>query len=650
MRSSLWTPPAGHAPASTGDRPRSLEALRTCYLRNLEALYRADPELAARLEALPFAALPPLEPTREGRWTARVQAGDAAVYVHSRQRPLAEASRLLAQAGEVEHPTFLLIGLGLGYLAEQIERQFDQPVVIALEPDLTLIKAACCVCDLSGPLNDQRLILITAADKQAVHERLKRCTADLALGPKRITLPHTRRCHPHDYQALTAELHAYLEFCKTQILTIFRTARVSYRNLLCNLPAYLRQPGVGRLHQRLAGYPAIVVSAGPSLARHLALLRELQHRAVIICVQTVFKLLRQAGIEPHFVTSLDYHEVSRTFFEGLDDFGRSVLVAEPKATWHVIDAFPAGQRLIVDHELYPRLLGELAPPRGSLPAGSTVAHLAFYLAEHLGCDPVLFVGQDLCFSQGLYYLPGSTIEQIWSPELGRFCTLENKQWERIARFRPILRPLRDLHGRSAYVDDTFRAYIEQFTRDFAEARCRVIQASDAGVLVPGMTALPLPEAAEQFCARPLPLEDFRPLAEPVPVDRTALEEALQARLSELDQMRDVARRTLAVLEKLVGLIDRPREFNRLIVRVDELRSAIGRFGSLYRTVVEVSSKADLDRYGADRRIGSHELETPQTARQRLTRDRAFVSAFIEGCGFLEEILRQALRRTREIPA
>jgi len=63
----------------------------------------------------------------------------------------------------------------------------------------------------------------------------------------------------------------------------------------------------------------------------------------------------------------------------------------------------------------------------TLRAGSTVAHLAYYLAEHLGCDPIMFVGQDLGFSDGLYYSPGTSYDDVWRPEFGRFCSVEMKQ-------------------------------------------------------------------------------------------------------------------------------------------------------------------------------------------------------------------------------
>ena len=65
------------------------------------------------------------------------------------------------------------------------------------------------------------------------------------------------------------------------------------------------------------------------------------------------------------------------------------------------------------------LLRELKLNKPPLPAGATVAHLAYYLAEFLGCDPIIFVGQDLGFSDGLCYAPGTSYEDVWRPELSR---------------------------------------------------------------------------------------------------------------------------------------------------------------------------------------------------------------------------------------
>jgi hypothetical protein len=289
--------------------------------------------------------------------------------------------------------------------------------------------------------------------------------------------------------------------------------------------------------------------------------------------------------------------------------------------------------------------------RGGLRPGSTVANLAFYLAEHLGCDPIIFVGQDLAFSEGLFYMPGSPIERIWGPELSRFQTLEMKQWDRIVRNRPILRKMADLHGREVYTDDLLFTYGEQFAKDFAASSRRIVQASEGGLKLERMEALTLREAAAAFCTKALPSSFHAALQHhegDVATNRALAQ--LDARITELASISRIATEMRGLLGKLADLTDRPREFNKLVARVDELRVAIGRHEDLYNLIVDVSPSAALKRHQADRRIAPGEQETPELARRRLQRDQEFVSAFLEGCEFLQRVLPEALHRLRALEA
>ena len=204
------------------------------------------------------------------------------------------------------------------------------------------------------------------------------------------------------------------------------------------------------------------------------------------------------GIEPHYVTSLDYHDICTRFFEGLPPTLRTELVAEPKATSAVFSMFP-GPVTLIGNDFADQLLGGKGPEKGKLPSGATVAHLAFYLAEHLGCDPIIFVGQDLGFSDGLCYAPGTSYEDVWRPELSRFCTVEMKQWEQIVRERFILRRIPDHAGRPMYTEERLFTYLQQFERDFARSKARVIDATEGGAAKRGATPMTLAEAIERFC-------------------------------------------------------------------------------------------------------------------------------------------------------
>ena len=654
-----------------------IAAYRQRYLANLAGLYAADPELAAQIEAVPFAQLPPLESTRDGNATLRLEADDGKpIYTHSRYRPLEEAAALVASQSrrptggqqddaepengaeqgattddeaddDLANSAFFVNGLGLGYHVAELERRFNDPLLIVAEDDLAVLKAALCVADLAAPLRANRLTLLTTGNKADLHQKLRSAAAHLMLGLRFIDLPHTARRHVAFYRQTRALMRDFIAFCQVQICSLLLHARITCENVAHNLPAYVGQPGVEVLANRAAGYPAILVAAGPSLARNIDQLASLRDRAVIIAVQTVMKTLLARGMPPHFVTTLDFHEISAQFFHGIEDFGQTILVAEPKAAWRVLDNY-RGRTHVLHSPFADELLRDAAPPRAPLRAGSTVAHLCFYLAEHLGCDPIILVGQDLSFTEGLYYPPGMQIEQIWQPELGRFQTIEMKQWERIVRSRTGLRIVQDIHGRDTYTDEQLYTYAEQFMSDFSASKSHIIHATEGGMRLAGTEVMSLREAGERYCTRPLPPDLFKlPPAPPADQLKPPAVAALEQRLAELKTIRNIAAETVQLLDKLRDAVERPAEFNRLVARVDELRARMRQNDRTYHLVVQVSQLAELRRIQADRAIRDEDTETAASARRRLKRDREYVCALIDGCEYLERMLPRALDRLRE---
>src|SRR5690606_40495396 len=111
--------------------------------------------------------------------------------------------------------------------------------------------------------------------------------------------------------------------------------------------------------------------------------------------------------------------------------------------------------------------------------GATVAHLSFYLAQHLGCDPIVLIGQDLGFSDGLYYAPGTAIHQVWAAELSPFNTVEMMEWQRIVRHKGHLQRMTDVNGAPIFSDEQMLTYLKQIEKGFAAAKERGQTVMDA---------------------------------------------------------------------------------------------------------------------------------------------------------------------------
>ncbi len=618
------------------------------FLRNMRVLWRFDAGLALRVDAIHDDERLPIEPTRTGAWTAKAAAVDREpIYLHSRHDPVAEAERWAESLPVDDKYCFVVCGMGLGYhLRALFSRLKGDAFIVCIEPSPAMIATALACVDLTELLASQRFVLLTDADKARLHSRLQPFSTLMMLGTHVVRHAPSARLAEREHAAVTAAITEFITFTRMALVTLVGNSKITCRNIAMNLATYVATPPIDLLKDRFAGRPAVVVSAGPSLSRNIDQLSDLKGRAVLCAVQTSLRPLMQRGIVPDFVTSLDFHEMSRKFFEGVGDLSRTHLVAEPKATWHVVDHYP-GPISLLDNAWARLVIGDDLGARGGLPAGATVAHLAFYLAVYMGCDPIIFVGQDLAFTGHAFYVPGVEIHQAWRGELNRFNTLEQKEWDRIVRNRPILRRVPGADGVELFTDELLFTYLEQFEKDISAAPCRVINATEGGVRIRGTQTMSLRQVAQRFCRMPLDLQGFMYREQTSWCDGSRLSPAiaeLRKRIEEFDEAVTVCDELLVVLRELNELAADPDRFNRRLTRVDELRAKVSRETRPYQIISAAMQLAEFRRFSADRQIVAAELADAERARRQIARDIEFITAVRGGALEVKPMLVDALAR------
>ena len=619
------------------------------YVRNLRALFRVDVKLAQRIDECLDDGTVIVETAKHGAPTVSVVVpGEGRrIYLHSRVDPEAEAKRWAENIELGETFCQVVGGFGLGHhILALFRRLKGDAFLIVTEPNLQLLRAAMESLDLAELFNQDRCVILTQTDKSDFQNRVEEHGTLMMMGAKFVTHAPSEQAAGEFHTRMRGILADHMAYCKMSIVTLVANSRITCRNIANNFPLFLSTPPINPLRDLFKGIPAILVAAGPSLQRQLDRLAELKDRAVIIAVQTTFKTLLDRGIPPHFVTSLDYHEMSKRFFEDISDYSHTHLVAEPKATWHVLDNYHGPISMLDNH--FARLcLGPGLAGRDGLKAGATVAHLSLYLAVYLGCDPIVLVGQDLAYTDHVYYSPGVPIHGLWRPQLNRFCTIEMMEWERIVRTREILRKVKDLEGRDIYTDEQLFTYLQQFEGDFAAMPGRVIDATGGGVRKAHTRVMNLEDVARQYCTRPIPPEKLAYMKTTRWRDPSRLDagrQEIKKRIEEIDRMTETCRELKSLLEELAGLIERPAEFNRRIAEVDTLRVRIRSQDRAYQMISAVAQQAELQRFTADRKMAMAGVEGPELARRQLDRDRRFVEAIIEGAEALKEILQGGLDR------
>ncbi len=619
--------------------------------KNLAAIALQDPALADCLRSTtPRADLEFIE-TPEGP-SARASGGP---LLASARAPVAEGVRLGASVDIMEVGAVCVLGFALGYHVADIARRLRKTgVLLCYEPDLPLLRAVLERVDHSEWIAQTNLIVLTDPDDApAVSRALAGIEGVIALGFTFLAHPPSKARLGEGADRLVASVTGVLKAVRTTLVTTLVQGETTLRNAVMNLDHYAACGGIAELRGACAGRPAVVVAAGPSLERNIDLLAEpgVRDRVVIVAVQTVLRQLLARGIRPHYVTALDHHEISRRFYEGLrpEDVEGVTLIAEPKANPAILDAFPGVVRCPSD-ELLDGILGDgLARDMGRIEPGATVAHLAYAVARHLGCDPVILTGQDLAFTDGQYYSAGAAIHDVWAPELGPFRTIETLEWERVARMRSLLRRVPAVGGGEVYTDEQMATYLAQFVQMFARdlgAGQRTIDATEGGAVKRGAELLTLCDALRTHAA--VPNGAPPPEGDGAPGDAGKRVQKMIQRLSDVRaQVWRVGERSRETVRKLDTMIEAKRDtprVNRLIGEVNKIRDEVQSLTPGFRLVQFVNQAGALNRIRADRALSLAETIDPyERQRLQIERDRQNVRWLAEAADAVGRTLDAAIR-------
>ncbi len=616
---------------------------------NLERLRVSQPELAQRIADATPADLTWQE-AKTGLLTASIpmpEGNGKMLQLASRYDPAKESEQLLKSVDLTKHGGIALIGLGLGYTMLDLVKRIgtkQQTVVIVFEPDAGMLRAVFERIDHTSWLGNSLYILADReVDRAELLSRVEPWNSHITQGMVLVNHPPTQRCDGQACQTFGAMVAELLAFARTHVATALVNSARTYANLTINAPRFAAGANTNDLHGAAKGCPAVCVGAGPSLAKNIDLLRDpaVRRNVIVITAQTTLKPLLQRGIRPDFVTALDYSEISSRFYEDLPALPDVTLVAQPLAHPSILDKFPGPIR--VTNSIYLQdVMGEDGPDIIPIPYGATVAHLSFYLAQHLGCAPIILTGQDLAFSDGLYYCPGTAIHDVWANELNPFNTVEMMEWQRIVRHRVHLQRHEDIHGRPVFSDEQMMTYLKQFERDFATAEAKgqpVLDATEGGLSKAHTTQITLAEALAKHATQPAPQ---------LPMPEMALDrQRLQMTRDRLKQLRDdsealrlVAVRTVPILEKMLKSQRDKKAMEKLFDKLRVQQKEVTRHQHCYDLINQLNCLGTFRRARADRAIQHQTGDQYERQAAQLQRDldnvQIMEQAAIEALGIFDK--------------
>jgi hypothetical protein len=388
-----------------------------------------------------------------------------------------------ALAGRPVPALVIVIGLGRGDLLRALEARGAHARVLALEPRPYVARAFLTRGEWDGWRASGRLVYLQGPEYTGADDAWRIFPDD---PDDHVILADPALARSGGSEALQAAttLKAIVFGVRANARARRQFAPRYLAQALRNAPAIVAGYDVRALRDTYGGRPAVVAAAGPSLDGALSPLRDLEGRALLIAADTALRPLLTAGIAPHLVVGLDPGAMNATHFHYLPDCRRTWLVSEAALDPSAARLF--GERTfwfrVADHEPWP-WYRELGFDVGLLEVWGSVVTAAFQVAVLAGCEPIVFVGADLAYSEGRPYCRGSTYEFRWArgtaaghdlAELWRGCTTPDD----------VVR-VRDLRGVETTTTPVLLAFRDWLVAHAARSGRRVINATGAGLLVGG---------------------------------------------------------------------------------------------------------------------------------------------------------------------
>jgi len=431
---------------------------------------------------------------KDGRLNFKIT-GERTIFLHSNYSPENEADCIVNGNDLSKSDSVVVFGFGLGYHVEKLTQKYPELTKIIVEPDPQIFLEVIKNKDITRILESKNLYLMVTEQNELVSNEL--------------TMLHLLGViNSVQFIPLSSYNQLYSEFwkeIKSHYIRAVRLHTVNFRTALASIDLWMENffvnvnevPNCADLADfinKFNSIPAVVVSAGPSLHKNIGLLKEVKDKALIIAAGSTVNAMQKADIKPHIMVGIDGMPITGRVYENLE--WDDIYFAATLKINHQGFINYKGPKIYLQStgeghaEVLERFLGHFTP---ALPSGGSCAHVAMSLVKALGCDPVIFIGQDLAYTNMQTHADGRLESKTISTDY-----IEEKK----------LIKKKDIYGNDTFTDQVFLTLADNFERyiKMYPENHKFINATEGGISFLGAEVMPLQEAIDLYCNTTYDLE------------------------------------------------------------------------------------------------------------------------------------------------
>ncbi len=428
---------------------------------------------------------------RNGDLTIKYTAETLEKYVLSSYNPLQEAERWVENQKICSK--YIIFGLGLGYHIRRLLIKEGVDKILVVEPSMEIFALALVNVDLEWLFTNDNLILSIEDKPKVLNQKIYRIvTTGLMSNMEIIGFNSYSTLFLDEYYQLEKATNELISTYLVNFNTMKKFSKTWAENYFCNLCYAVKSPKIIDLFKKFSGIPIIIIAAGPSLSKNVHLLKALKGKAVLLCVGTAYKALKPYGIKPDFIVSFDGAPINYQHFQGIvaDDIP---LLFDAQIYPQIVQKYP-GPLIVMNAEnvFIGMLESGLNLKFGQIKIGGSVANVSFDIALKFDGNPIIFVGQDLAYTEGKTHAAGTIYEE-----------------DRLNDTDSDVVFVDDIYGKKVATTRGWLAFLRWFEDRIDETSDKIIiDATEGGARIKGTVIMTLQEVLDTYCTQKQPIAEI----------------------------------------------------------------------------------------------------------------------------------------------
>ena len=413
--------------------------------------------------------------------------GEKKIHLQSRFNPQKEAERWVSDFKIREDKIYIVYGFGMIYHLKELVKKIDKSIkILIIEPSYSIFDAIIKNIDITDIIENQNVQLTVGKNEELLKDFIN---SNVFWNNVHMVEYNSFSNYKKFFGEKEKETHKlikeYLLLKQIDRNTLITFNTEWQKNLITNMRYTIDSYYINQLENKFENKPVIIVSAGPSLNKNVELLKEIKEKAIIICVDTALKVLLNRNITPHFVITIDGGEKNLGHFDNLDYYDIP-LVYMTNSHPDILEKHKGTKILITGPNEYTiELFNEFDREIGAVSLGGSVACVAFSVAKKIGGNPIIFIGQDLAYTNNKTHAKGTKYSTDSNSVKTKRFEVDGINGEKLATGHDLLSFLKWFEN-EIHRDKSGRKYID---------------ATEGGAKIEGTEILSFRETIDKYCIK-----------------------------------------------------------------------------------------------------------------------------------------------------